>query len=78
MIRASDAFDGKCPNCGHHIALAELKRMAVGDGWQRYLAIAGVNGKPAIVSFDEYCPDSMELFTPKFSGQQPSADLRKR
>ena len=33
----SAPYDGKCPNCAHEFTLADLGRMATGDGWERYL-----------------------------------------
>ena len=31
--------DGLCPRRGHSFSLADLKRMAQGDGWRRMVAI---------------------------------------
>jgi len=52
-------FDAGCPSCGHSFTLANLKRMAVGDGWQRYLWVELPNGKHAFVSFDQFVPATM-------------------
>jgi hypothetical protein len=60
----SDSFIGRCPSCGYTLGLAELKRMAVGDGWQRYLAVESDRGERVVVSFDEYNPTTMCLWRP--------------
>jgi hypothetical protein len=54
------AFDGNCPSCSHTFTLAQLKEMAVGDGWQRYLTVIDHRGVRRVVSFDEFNPASME------------------
>ena len=56
-------YDGKCPNCGHEISLAELKRMAIGDGWERYLQVVLPTGKRMSVSFSDYNPATMRIVT---------------
>ncbi|MDT3683836.1 MAG: hypothetical protein RO009_02185 [Pseudorhodoplanes sp.] len=58
----SDAYDGCCPNCGKVYTLAELKKMAVGDGWQRYLRVIDREGVVRVVSFDEFVPTTMTPF----------------
>jgi len=56
---ASPPFDPKCPGCGHTFTLAELKRMAVGDGWDRSLWILLPDGTRQAVSFADYNPRTM-------------------
>ncbi len=56
-------YDGKCPECGHEFELAELKRMAVGDGWERYLQVILPTGKRAAVGFCDYNPATMRIVT---------------
>lgn len=58
MSDASPPHDGKCPQCAHVFTLAELKRMAVGDGFQRYIFVESADG-PALVSFSDYDPLTM-------------------
>jgi hypothetical protein len=69
----STPFKEKCPCCGHKFSLSELKAMAVGDGWQRYLTIDD-NGKRVVVSFDAYSPAFMKLWsaTPETCGRSAS------
>jgi hypothetical protein len=52
----SDAHNGNCPQCGHSFTLAELKTMATGDGWQRFIPVALPDGTRAVVSFDARRP----------------------
>jgi hypothetical protein len=55
----SPPFDPKCPCCGHLFSLADLRRMAVGDGFDRLIWIAKADGSRQAVSFDEYNPATM-------------------
>jgi hypothetical protein len=59
MPQSSDAYDGLCPSCGHVFTLAELKRMAVGDGWQQRWIMVEVDGKRQPVRFDDFDPRTM-------------------
>jgi len=52
-------FRSTCPDCGHSFSLSELKMMAVGDGWQRFLLVRLADGTEDVVSFDEFEPASM-------------------
>ena len=52
-------YDGKCPDCGHEFSLVDLKRMAIGDGWDRYLWVILPTGERKNVSFDDYNPATM-------------------
>ena len=52
-------YDGKCPSCGHEFSLADLKRMAIGDGWERYLWVTLPTGERRVVSFGDYNPATM-------------------
>ena len=54
-------YDDNCPECGHEISLPELKRMAVGDGWERYFQVILPNGKRAAVGFCDYNPSTMRI-----------------
>jgi hypothetical protein len=58
LSQSSDAYDGLCPSCGHVFTLADLKRMAVGDGWQRWVMVE-VDGKRQPVRFDDFDPQTM-------------------
>ena len=60
----ADPYDGKCPDCGHVFSLADLKRMAIGDGWQRYLWVVLPNGERTYVAFDEFNPATMKPTSP--------------
>ena len=55
----SDAHDGICPSCGHVFSLVDLRRMAVGDGWQRWIQVRLPNGRVTPVRFDEFDPQTM-------------------
>jgi hypothetical protein len=57
-------YDSKCPSCGHEFSLADLKRMAVGGGWQRMLLIENKADPRGFshVSFDEFDPVNMREF----------------
>jgi hypothetical protein len=55
----SDAYNGCCTGCGRVFNLADLKHMAVGDGWQRYLRVIDRHGQERVVSFDDFLPHSM-------------------
>ena len=68
-------YDGKCPNCGHEISLAELKRMAIGDGWERYLRVALPNGERKTVSFSDYNPATMRI-VPNQQAKKPRVARR--
>lgn len=59
MAESSNAFDGCCPGCGRIFSLADLKRMAVGDGWQRAFWAILPDGSRAVVTFDEFDPVTM-------------------
>jgi hypothetical protein len=59
MSQSSDAYDGRCPECGHVFTLADLARMAVGDGWERYLWARLPDGREALVSFGDFDPATM-------------------
>jgi len=48
-----------CPACGHKFTLADLKQMAIGDGWQRFLLVRLTDGSETVVSFDEFAPNVM-------------------
>lgn len=52
-------FDPCCPRCGHEFTLADLKKMAVGDGWQRFFLVRRSDGAEMVVSFDEFEPLDM-------------------
>ncbi len=39
--------------------LADLKRMAMGDGWQRRMMVVAGDGERRVVTFEEYDPMSM-------------------
>ena len=47
---------GNCPTCGHEFSLADLKWMAVGDGWQRWVPCILPDGTRTAVTFDDYAP----------------------
>lgn len=64
MGTPSDAFDGVCPDCGHVFTLADLRRMAVGDGWQRWIWARLPDGSEKPVRFDEFNPRTMVALTP--------------
>lgn len=49
-----EPYDGKCPCCGHEFTLADLGRMARGDGWERYFWVRHPNGAKVMVSFSEF------------------------
>lgn len=53
-------FEKCCPSCGHEFTLPDLKKMAVGDGWQRFFLVRHSDGDEGVVSFDDYDPISME------------------
>ena len=53
-------YDGKCPNCDHEFTLADLKRMATGDGWERYLWATLPTGERVNVGFNDYNPATMQ------------------
>ena len=53
-------FDKCCPSCGHEFTLPDLKKMAVGDGWQRFFLVRYADGDEGVVSFDDFDPVSME------------------
>jgi hypothetical protein len=59
MASKSDAYDGACPSCGHVFMLADLRRMAVGDGWQRWIRVRLPNNTEALVAFDDFDPQTM-------------------
>jgi hypothetical protein len=61
MSRSSDAYDGQCPTCGHVFTLADLKRMAVGDGWQRWIMVSMPDGTRQPVRFDDFDPQTMAV-----------------
>lgn len=54
----AEPFSPCCPDCGRSFTLAELKHMAVGDGWQRHLRVNSDRGTE-VVSFDEFAPATM-------------------
>jgi hypothetical protein len=56
---SSDAYDGRCPSCGRTFTLADLRRMAVGDGWQRWILARLPDGSEKLVRFDEFDPLTM-------------------
>jgi hypothetical protein len=56
---SSDAYDGRCPSCRHTFTLADLRRMAVGDGWQRWILARLPDGSEKLVRFDEFDPFTM-------------------
>lgn len=58
----SDPFPKPCPNCGHALSLADLKTMAVGDGFRRFIFVIGADGKPEPVDFNEFDPATMTVF----------------
>jgi hypothetical protein len=59
MADASPPFDNACPQCGHTFSLSDLKRMAVGDGFQRYILVETPAG-PKPVSFTDFDPVRMK------------------
>ena len=62
MTHPFDCNDGKCPDCGRVFTLAELKQMAEGDGWRRYMIVRLQSGQRAVVSFSEFNPATMTPF----------------
>ena len=58
-IMATKPFQERCPQCGNIFTLAELKEMAVGDGYMRHLLVRKYDGTECVVSFDEFDPHSM-------------------
>ena len=55
----SAPYDDKCPNCGHEFSLADLKYMAIGDGWERRLWVTLPTGELVDVAFGDYNPATM-------------------
>lgn len=53
-----------CPSCGHAFTLVDLKTMAVGDGYQRFLPVRLENGEETVVSFDDFNPSTMTYLPP--------------
>jgi len=68
MSKVSAAYDGQCPSCGRVFTLADLRRMAVGDGAQRWLWAKMPDGAEQIVSFDDFNPATMTAIAPKSGG----------
>ena len=64
MSKHPHTHDGVCPDCGHIFSLAELKRMAVGDGRERHLPVILPDGQRKVVSFDEFAPNAMTPLPP--------------
>lgn len=64
----SDPFPKPCPNCGHAFTLAELKTMAVGDGWRRFIFIVGEDGNPLPVDFNDFNPATMRVWADRPEG----------
>ncbi|RVT93725.1 hypothetical protein [Sphingomonas crocodyli] len=55
----SDPFPKPCPKCGHTFTLAELKTMAVGDGWRRFIIVEEKDGTLQPVDFNDFEPSTM-------------------
>jgi hypothetical protein len=55
-----DPFRPNCPDCGHRFSLADLKTMAIGDGWERYILVEAADGKREVVSFTDFNPATMK------------------
>ena len=53
------AFDPPCPKCGHEFSLADLKRKAMGDGLQRWIAARLPDGTVTPVRFADFDPVTM-------------------
>ena len=49
-------FRESCPSCEHTFSLAELKEMAVGDGYERMIVVRFEDGSEGTVWFDDYEP----------------------
>ena len=64
-MASSNAYDGKCPHCGHTFTLADLRHMAVGDGWQRYIRVQLADASIKAVAFDDFDPGDRRS-TPPF------------
>lgn len=67
---------GACPDCGQAFSPFELKRMLVGDGWQRYLGVRLRDGKKTAVTQSEYDPATMEVTgdTTAYDGKCPGCE----
>lgn len=63
MSQPSDAYNGVCPKCGCVFTLADLSRMAVGDGWERWLWVRMPNGSECPVRFGDFNPAEMRELT---------------
>lgn len=62
-------FRGECPSCGHKLGLDDLKMMAVGDGWQRFLLVRHKDGSEEVVSFDDFNPATMEAISERVTSR---------
>jgi hypothetical protein len=72
VSRSSDAYDGRCPQCGHVFTLVDLARMAQGDGWQPWVWARLPDGREALVRFGDFSPETM-VAAPEAVEQPPSS-----
>jgi hypothetical protein len=75
MSQSSDAYDGSCPECGHVFSLVDLARMAVGDGWERWICAKLADGSRRLVRFGEFNPATMAA-SPRNDGEALKAPTR--
>jgi hypothetical protein len=65
-------FKDSCPKCGHSFTLADLREMAVGDGFQRHMFVRLPDGTERVVSFDELHPPTMTVIPELSRDTSPS------
>jgi hypothetical protein len=71
MSTSSDAYDGRCPTCGQVFTLVDLARMAVGDGWERWVWARLADGREALVRFGDFDPATMVALSETEQERQP-------